>query len=538
MNLATVRRAALALAFLLGARSAAAQERVLLIERFHADVVVNRDASIDVTEEIAARFTGSWNGIYRTVPVAYHTPQGFNWTLRLELLSATDERGNRLKVESKRERHYQKYKIWVPNAVDASHTITLKYRARNGLRFFEDHDELYWNLTGDEWDVPVGYASGVVHLPAATDLGIRATAFNGAYGSTARDAEVKIEANEVSVTMQQPLGYREGLTVVVGWNKGLVTEPGAGEKAAGFLAANWPLFIPIPVFLLMFRLWRARGKDPDPLPVTVQYDPPAGLTPAEAGTLIDNSVDMRDITATLVDLAVRGYVRIEETKETKLFGLIDKDDYAFHLLKPPGDWRDLKAHEMLVLSGIFNHGAERTVALSDLENEFYKSLPPIKDGVFDILVTAGFYQKRPDSVRGGWMAFGLFAGIALAGGGAAISGALSMTPVPFLVAGVLTGLILLFFGYHMPARTVKGARTGEQVAGFLEFLNRVEGDRLRDFVKTPEMFERFLPFAMAFGVEKKWARRSPTSTPNRPAGTRGRIRAGSMPTPFRTGSPR
>lgn len=180
-------RALLALLIVVTATPAAGQERSFAIKRFDAAIVVNRDGSVDVTETITTEFTGSWNGIYRSVPVEYRTPQGFNWTLRLDFLGATDQNGTPLEVESGRERHYVKYKIRVPGAENATRIVLLRYRAKNGLRFFEDHDELYWNLTGDEWDVPLEAVTASIQLPPAA-AGIRAIAFNGAYGSTARDA--------------------------------------------------------------------------------------------------------------------------------------------------------------------------------------------------------------------------------------------------------------------------------------------------------------------------------------------------------------
>ena len=191
------------------ATPAPAQDRSLAIKNFDAHIVVNRDASLEVTETITAQFTGSWNGIYRTIPVEYHTPQGFNWTLRLELEGATDQAGQALKVESARERHYIKYKIWVPGAQNTTRTLVLHYRALNGLRFFPDHDELYWNVTGDEWDVPIEAAAARIELPAAA-RGVRAIAFNGAYGSTASDAKVDLDTTTIRVTMPHPLGFHEG----------------------------------------------------------------------------------------------------------------------------------------------------------------------------------------------------------------------------------------------------------------------------------------------------------------------------------------
>ena len=134
----------------------------------------------------------------------------------------------------------------------------LRYRVHNGLRFLEDHDELYWNATGDEWDVPLGFATAQVVLPPGA-TGIRTTAFTGTVGSTGNDATIDTNGNTINFALQRGLGFREGLTVVVGWNKGVVTEPSGADKAVGFLSTNWPLAIPIPVFLLAFLTWRGAG---------------------------------------------------------------------------------------------------------------------------------------------------------------------------------------------------------------------------------------------------------------------------------------
>jgi hypothetical protein len=490
--------------FLVLLATPAAAQRSLAIDRFDATIVVGRDGSVEVTETITATFTGSWNGIYRTVPVDYRTPQGFNWTLRLDLLGATGADGQPLKVESERDRHYIKYKIWVPGAQDATHRVTLRYVAENGLRFFEDHDELYWNVTGDEWDVPIGAASARIELPRGA-TGVRAIAFNGVYGSTAQDAEVVTEGTTVRVTMPQPLAFHEGLTAVVGWDKGLVVEPTTSDRALGFLASNWPLGIPIPVLLGMVALWRRVGRDPRRLPVAVQYEPGDSLTPGEAGTLMDESVDMRDITATVVDLAVQGFLKIEERDEKQLLGLFSKREFVFHRLTPPAGARQLESHESRVLSGIFAGGGTE-VRLSELDNEFYQYLPGIRDGIFNRLVQRGLYRSRPDKVKSNWLVGAFLLGGAIFAFGVVASARFNLTPLPFVVAAVISGLIVALFGQIMPARTVEGARALERVLGFEEFLRRVEGDRLKQIVKTPEMFEQFLPFAMAFGVQQRWAR--------------------------------
>lgn len=495
---------ALLCALVVAATPVAAQ-RSLVIDRFDSKIAILPDGRLDITETITATFTGSWNGIYRKVPLDYRTGQGFNWSIRVEFLGAADEEGAPLRAEQEREAHYLKLKMWIPGANDATKTVVLHYRASNALRFFDDHDELYWNATGDEWDVALGMVSAEVTLPDGA-TGIRTSAFNGVYGSTAKEAQITTEGRRVTFVMPRKLEFREGLTVVVGWDKGLVAAPTALDKILAFFNDNWPVAIPIPVFLLMFFLWSTRGKDPSRLPIVAQYEPPKGMTPAEAGTITDESVDMRDITATLVDLAVRGYLRIEEQESAKVLGLFGgSTDYSFVRTKPPASWSALATHEQRVLGGIFHGGAER-VDLSDLTNEFYEELPGIKSAVMGQLVSKGYYLARPDLVRNVWKGGGVVAGIVIGFLGSVLGVKLGLTPVPFIVGGVLTGLIVLVFGHLMPARTIPGTRALEATLGYGEFLRRVDSDRFARVVKTPEMFEQGLSYAMALGVERQWSK--------------------------------
>ncbi len=494
----------LALAIALTAAAPVRAQRTLAIRDFQATIVVNPDGSIDVTEAITAEFKGAWNGIYRTIPVEYRTPQGFNWTLKLDFLGATSgPESAPLKVERSRERHYMKYKIWVPGAEDATHTVQLHYRAENGLRFFEDHDELYWNITGDEWDVPMDSVRAEIRLPAGA-AGVRAIAFNGFYGSTAQEAEVETDGTVIRITMPRGLEFHEGVTAVVGWNKGLVREPTRAERALGFVGSNWPVGLPFVVLLAMFNIWRRRGKDPEELPVSVQYEPPAGLTPAEAGTLVDEVVDMRDVTATMIDLGVKGHLSIEE-RETKILFLFKNKEYVFHRLEPAAGAPALEPHERLVLEGIFESG-KREVKLSELDEEFYTHLGGIRTAVYNRLVERKLYLTRPDHVKARWTAGGLALGVGFVFLGAIAGPRFGLTPAPFVLGGFAGGLIMVLFARVMPARTVKGARALEKVRGFEEFMSRVEGERLERIKKAPELFERYLPYAMALKVEKRWAR--------------------------------
>jgi uncharacterized membrane protein YgcG len=482
-----------------------ADARSFVLSRFDVELHVLPGGALLVTETVSPRFEGAWNGIERLIPIEYRTPQGFNYSLLLDRVSVTDEQGTPLTFESSRERHYRNFRIWIPGATDATRTFVLKYLVRNGLKFFEDHDELYWNVTGDEWDVPIEQASVRIILPPQT-TGVRAQAFTGAYGAREQAATVTIAGSGIEMTMTRPLGFREGLTAVVGWDTGFVTAPTALDRTRMALVSNWPLGIPLLIFGLMYRLWSTRGRDPRLRPIAVMYEPPDRLTPAEVGTLVDERPDTRDITATLVDLAVRGYLRITERKAEHLFGLWSSLDYLFHRIKPQQEWAALPAFERLLLEAVFKDSEGDEVLLSALENRFYQSLPGIHDAVFNSLQTRHYYGQRPDRVKQGYLAGGITLGIVLTIGLLALADRWGMAPLTALAAGLLSGVIVVGFGRIMPARTQQGTKALEGVLGFEEFLTRVEADRFDRLIKTPELFEKFLPYAMALGVEQNWAR--------------------------------
>jgi uncharacterized membrane protein len=292
---------------------------------------------------------------------------------------------------------------------------------------------------------------------------------------------------------------------VVGWDKGAVAPPSAAWGVVRFLLANALLLVPIVVFFLMGSAWRRWGRDPAAQPVAVQYDPPAKLSPAECGTLLDHRLDPRDVTATLVDLAVRGYLRIEEVEKHVL--VFTTRDYAFEMVKPQETWHtELKPHEQQMLTGLFKGGSRPRVELSQLKNEFYVNLRYIRDFVYEALVQRGFYARRPDEAARWWIVLGVGLLISSIHGAFFVGQFLGVPIATWITAQVLSGLIVLGFGWFMPARTESGARTAEAIRGFQEFLSRVEADRMERIVRTPEMFEKFLPFAMAFGVEERWAR--------------------------------
>ena len=247
------------------ATGAAGQERSLLIERFDGTLSVSEDGSVDVHEAIQVRFTGSWNGIYRLIPVMYRSEEwrGAGRRMRLELQSVTDDAGGPLEFESSRERHYRRLKIWVPDAADRVRTIHIRYTVRDALLFFDDeddfegggaHDELYWNVTGDEWEMPIRSATARVQLPEGA-TGLRSAAFSGAHGSREQNVRAQEVEDGFFFETTTDLGYKQGMTIVVGWNLGVVARPTATDKAWLLLISNWLLFVPFVSLGVMYRLW-------------------------------------------------------------------------------------------------------------------------------------------------------------------------------------------------------------------------------------------------------------------------------------------
>jgi uncharacterized membrane protein len=495
---------AICLTIFLSARPSFSALRQLVIQHFDDEVIVSEDGTIDVTETIQAHFSGeNWHGLYRMIPTEYTNDQGLNYSLLIDHITLADGDGHSLKYEQSREGRYAKFKIYIPNANDSTHTVVLHYRVIDAIRFFEDHDELYWNVTGNDWEVPIESASAHIAVPAGV-TGLHAIAYTGALNSRAQDAAVEVHDNFVDIHTTRPLSFHQGLTAVVGLDKGFVHAPSDASRFIQFLRSNTPLLIPIGIFFLMFWLWWTRGRGPERQAIAVQYEPPDKLTPGECGTLVDNEAAMRDITATLVDLAVKGYLTIEQRDESHLLGLSHSKEYIFHLKKPPSEWASARPHEARMLAALFDNGASTDVKLSDLQNHFYAELPGIRDSIFEALMTDNYYLHRPDSVRQGYIGAGLVVGFLMVAGNGFLARATGIASPTWIIAGIASGLVICVFGYFMSARTVTGQRALEKVLGFEDFLGRTQKDQIDRLQTSPQLFEKFLPYAMALHVEKKW----------------------------------
>lgn len=515
-----MRRLVWIIAFLLGVMLPATAH-AWDIHRFSSVVEVLLDGRLEITETVDVDFgQEARHGIYRDIPVEYTDrlgqPSRLDWTL----LGVTNAHGVAQPYTLSREGWSQRVRIGSPQAtVRGRQAYLIRYRIEGALNRFPEHDELYWNVTGNEWAIPIQEARVLVRLPASVDPAlIRATAFTGVSGSRAQDAAVVIgEDRTITCTTTRSLSAYEGLTIIVGWPVGIVSvpprrqpiaesswrqplapQPSWSEPYGGWFALNGAGLVGLPLlaFLGMYGWWRRRGKEfPGRESLVVEYEPPDGLRPAEVGALIDDRIHPRDITASVIDLAVRGYVAIEPVGTT-LWGSSAKD-YRFIRRKTFQGDATLLPHEQRILKELFGTTRDSRL-LSDLEMEFYKELPAIQTAVYEQLIRQGYLDSQPAHVRRrywiaavvlGFVGWGLTITLFVAGWGIGL---------------IVSAIILGVFGYFMPRKTIKGRQAVDRIRGLEEFLSRTDRDRIGR-MNPKELFERLLPYAMALGVANRWA---------------------------------
>ena len=507
----------LVLALLTFATSVALADRGgFVIREFSTDLEIQPNSDVLVTENLTVDFSSPRHGIYRTIPYAYTDPKGYRYSFGFRLLEVVDEQGRAYGTQVSRSGSY--YEIRIGDAdreVDGRVVYKIRYRVERALGRFPEHDELYWNATGNEWQTTIERARTTVHLPVAfTADSLETAGYTGSFGSREQSVEISYpRPGEVEFEATRQLQSLEGLTVAVAWPRGHVARPGALARMVQLARDNWILLAPFLWFAFLIRRYRAHGKDPAGAgSVVVRYEPPSGLTPAEIGTIIDERVDLRDITATVVDLAVRGFLTIREDEKKRLFGLVQSKETVF-VRAQGADRSKLLIHEQKVFDGIFEHGDE--VETKDLRERFYKEIDGIRTAVHERLVELGSFQSSPRSVRNRWVGFGVLAGaitflvglanVKLTGG---IFPNAILAPI---VAAVPSTLLFFAFSRAMPRRTAKGVAEREWALGFQEFVVRAEADRiereLADGRNARDVFERLLPYAMALGVASAWARR-------------------------------
>jgi uncharacterized membrane protein len=475
------------------------------IEQFHSDVMIDEDSSTIVKETIRVEFDQSRHGIYREIPFQYRDEFGKTITTPIRVLSVTDESGKAWKYGVKKTGPVIDVRIGdAKRYVKGNQTYVIIYEVENVILFFDDHDELYWNVTGNYWKAPIKEASATVSLiTKGKSKNLMAAGFEGGYGSK-EECGFETYDNSGKFFTKRSLRMGEGLTIAFGWDKGLVSPPSSWKKRlwAMNIAENWVFLLPVFSFIYMFNRWYRRGRDPRVKEsVAVMYEPPQfdhqSLTPSEVGTLIDEKLDPRDITSSIVGLAVKGYIKIEETKREGL--IFDKTDT--YLKKVKSHDSNLSSFEIELMKDLFPAEMPGTL-VSDLKNKFYTNLGVLKKLLYGELIRKRYFLSSPEKVRNSYIAVGIIVLVF------AILAFIFLVPGSggkSFIAGLLTGIPVLAFAKFMPVKTRAGASAYMDILGFQEFLNRAEKDRL-ERMGDMNLFSKFLPYAIALDVADNWAK--------------------------------
>jgi uncharacterized membrane protein len=485
-----------------GASWAFAQD--FTINRFLSDMTIAGDSSVTVEETLDVQFHRSKHGIYREIPFRYVDDFGNTIRTPIDVQSVTDAAGKNWKYRVSRTGNLLYIRIGDPGTyVDGHQTYVITYTVGNAILFFHDHDELYWNVTGNDWKAEIREASASVALAVKDkSRNLWASCYTGVRGSRSSDCSYETSGNTGDFSTKKNLNVGEGLTVAFGWDKGLVSPPSAWEKFLWTIdiRENWVFILPLLSMIIMINLWRTRGRDAKVREsVTVMYEPPKyndkPLTPGEVGTLIDEKLDPRDITSTLVGLAVKGYVKMEESRTEGL--IFDSSDYYLVKVKEPDE--DLSPFEKMLMNRIFAGDLPGRM-VSDLKNNFYKELDVLKSTLYGELINMKYFSVSPEKVRKIYQVAGISVIV------------LSSFVLTFLVpagkgviAGFLTGLPVLALSRVMPAKTRAGTSAYMDILGFQEFMSRAEKDRL-ERMGDKDLFSRFLPYAIALDVVDNWAK--------------------------------
>ena len=577
------RRAWLA-ALLLASAELLADERILA---FHADIDVHADGSLSVTETITVRAEGREirRGIYRDLPTTYGGP--------LALRTVVAYTGIRVTRDGAPEAHRQEassngIRIYIGDAdvflERGEHTYVISYRTDRQLGYFDAHDELYWNVTGNGWSFPIDEAGATVRLPASVPgAEIRVEAYTGPEGARDRDYEAWLDIESgARFRTTKPLPPGEGLTIVVSWPKGHVAEPTGLERMQWFLADNSAAVAGAAGLLVLLVYygfaWNRVGRDPAAGIIIPTYEPPKGYSPASMRFVRRMDYDDKTFTVALVNLAVKGHLVIEE------------HDGDYVLEKVSGAAAPLAPGEAGLMRKLFSAGGrialeksnhERIAAALaahhntlelDYEKRYFRTnagytLLGIAISVATLGIAIVAAPSMPEMAAAGFMVlwlsgwtFGVYtlgravvAAWRRADGIVGTSGALFLTlfALPFfggeiagvvflaMTAGVALVVILLLlvfvnwlFHELMKAPTRLGRKLLDEIEGFYEYLVVAEGDELRfkhPPRKSPELFERYLPYAIALDVEDIWgekfsdviARATRDGTYSRPAWYRG-----------------
>ncbi len=380
---------------------------------------------------------------------------------------------------------------------DTSATWAIHYRARTAVMFFDEGDELRWYVFDATTPVPIGAVKATVTIPGSVLAANMTQAVQVGYGV---DASVTSPAPSTMVYEASDIPPYTNFWIVTGFPKGIVKYTWTVRRVAEFLIPKIGFLLPIAFFLGMLLIWRKRGRD-EPATVYAKYvsEPPSDLSPGLAGALIDEKVDTKEVIATIVDLAGRGYLEITDTDKK---GPTGKAVTIFTRLRP---FDDLQGFELTVARALFDAKHPDQVTTAELKNHFYAHIEPIVGQVYTEVTNRKLFYSNPKKARSRWAGYGFLAAVILG----VLTVAMALGGLSgwgwFMVGSAMAVAIVWAFAPHMPQRTPNGAQEQRKWEAFRNYLKDLT--RFQDMESAKDNFEKYLPYAIAFGVEKEWVRR-------------------------------
>jgi len=488
---------------------ASADTNDFVVTNFTADYYLTRadaQGQMRVVEQINVDLHDYNHGILRAIPTSY---KGHSLHLRVNKVSSTS--GAPSQYTTSGSNGNEVLKIGDPNrTVTGVQEYTIDYTMDNVITFYGDHDELYWNINGDQWSQPFTAVQATIHLPSGLLFSVRPpVCYAGSYGSTSRWCDISSPVPGVVSAQASNLGIGETLTVVVGFQKGYFKPMGFVDYVRDYWVQVAELVVPIAMLSgAGFVWWWRRGRDAKGTGVIIpQYDAPDNMSPLEVDGIMRFIVQPKALTAVIISLAIRKYIRIIERDNKKTFSL-KKKAYSLQLLKK--DWTQLSGWEQEIMFALFNRieqGGE--VDLAALATKLSSTANNVKKSVVAGLTTRGYFVSNPTK----YASLGLLPAVALVW--IFVPGAL------WLRVGFIAGAVIAAAFYHLSsARTALGVKAKEHILGLKLYLEVAEKERIQKLQspdapymqsqpapeKTVELFEKLLPYAMVLGVEEAWAK--------------------------------
>ena len=479
------------------------------VRSFDVTLAVRPDAKLDVTELIDADFQVAKHGIYREIPIRYAVGMQ-QYALRFRLLGVDDGAGTSYGTAVSYDENRVRIRI---GSADRTLEGPVRYRIRyrverailwEGTRAWgkddenRDHAVLRWNATGTEWGVPIRRSTVTINLPEELDDSqVKYDAWTGAYGAKDKNFTKRRVDSRTIAFETEAMRSGEGITVELTMPGDAVSRPGWMSEAGAWLVDNFPYAIFPTTLFACLAAWFYRGRDlPGRGSIVVNYEPPDGLSPAEVGTLIDERVDLRDVSAVIIDLAARGYITIKEIAAKS--GFLSSVDYQFTRCK---DSDGLKPFEIKIFAKLF--GGKNEVCMSDLETKFYPVIGEAKKDLYRGLSQNGYFDGNPSTIRGAFLGLGLLAVAGVLGAAALIQLVMigRVFVAPIAITGILSAIVVVVISRVMPRKTKKGRIAWEQISGLEEYIRRAEVDDIQAQDRRG-VFERLLPYAIIFGLSE------------------------------------